>query len=120
MVRPIGIKKAKKGKGTSDEVALEVKEHLQTQATQKKELEGIKDLQQKLSHQRVEDATLQLKAAQEKEAKWSSAPCGAGAVLGCCGGCSGLQPYWDCWLLVEFWVAAVLGAQNVLGGDLLD
>ncbi|KAF0904142.1 hypothetical protein E2562_032413 [Oryza meyeriana var. granulata] len=79
---------AKKGKGTADEVTLEVREHLQTlmqtQATQKEELEGIKDHQQKLSDQRVETATLQLKAAQEKEAKlldhkikWSAAPCPA-------------------------------------------
>ncbi|KAF0889107.1 hypothetical protein E2562_021155 [Oryza meyeriana var. granulata] len=84
MVRPIGIKRAKKGKGTADEVTLEVREHLQTlvqtQASQKEELEGIKDLQQKLSDQRVEAATLQLKAAQEnKEAKqippiWSHGP----------------------------------------------
>ncbi|KAF0912274.1 hypothetical protein E2562_013957 [Oryza meyeriana var. granulata] len=74
MVRPIGIKRAKKGKGTTDEVTLEVKELLKTlmqiQATQKEELEGIKDLLQKLSDQRFEAATLQLKAAQEeKEAK---------------------------------------------------
>uniref|UniRef100_J3M5V4 No apical meristem-associated C-terminal domain-containing protein n=1 Tax=Oryza brachyantha TaxID=4533 RepID=J3M5V4_ORYBR len=67
-------KKAKKGKGSASELALEVKEQLknlvEAQASQKEELKRMKDLQQKLSDQRVEAATLQLKAAQErKEAK---------------------------------------------------
>ncbi|KAF0931071.1 hypothetical protein E2562_002440 [Oryza meyeriana var. granulata] len=87
MVCPIGIKRAKKGKGTADEVTLEVREHLQTlmqtQATQKEELEGIKDHQQKLSDQRVETATLQLKAAQEKEAKCGGQVCKAHNGLLC-------------------------------------
>ncbi|XP_006654422.1 glutathione S-transferase T3-like [Oryza brachyantha] len=71
MVRPMGIKRAKKGKGTTAEVAVEVKEHLKTlvdaQATQREETEGIKELQLQLSEQRVEAANLQLKAAKEKK-----------------------------------------------------
>ncbi|KAF0904396.1 hypothetical protein E2562_034480 [Oryza meyeriana var. granulata] len=68
-----GSNRAKKGKGNADEVAVEVKEHLKAlvdaQSTQKEEMEGMKEFQQKLSDQRVEAANLQLKAAQEKEAK---------------------------------------------------
>uniref|UniRef100_J3M5R6 Leucine-rich repeat-containing N-terminal plant-type domain-containing protein n=1 Tax=Oryza brachyantha TaxID=4533 RepID=J3M5R6_ORYBR len=52
MVRPIGIKKAKKGKGSASELALEVKEQLKNlvdvQANQKEEFEGTKDRQKKL------------------------------------------------------------------------
>ncbi|KAF0919560.1 hypothetical protein E2562_029786 [Oryza meyeriana var. granulata] len=49
MERPMGIKRAKKGKGNADEVAVEVKEHLKAlvdaQSTQKEEMEGVKEFQ---------------------------------------------------------------------------
>uniref|UniRef100_J3LJM9 No apical meristem-associated C-terminal domain-containing protein n=1 Tax=Oryza brachyantha TaxID=4533 RepID=J3LJM9_ORYBR len=72
MVRPIGVKRAKKGK-VSGEVPLEVRDQLKTLVdaceSQKEGIEDMKEFQTKMAEHRVEAAAWNFKAVHEKEAK---------------------------------------------------
>lgn len=67
-VRPMGIKRAKKGRQTdySEEVKELIKSLCKSHARQEDETAEMKEFQQKLSEEKLEAANILLKAAQEK------------------------------------------------------